>query len=203
MFLTSLTPLKIIPQELQNEDEDMIHSSFLSIKKKKLKLMSKGLFRSCNYALARNSSKSRMVVYSEQTFKKKTCDPLQRNLSNFPKFLEYKQVSARIYNLVLNLGLIQLKIKMIACSPSTLTPKHWVGQSLHLGDANLEPSQTDGRSWSTMRLWALRWEGYEEPTFRNNCLPRCGGREWIINYEKCLLSTMAFACLGSFLKYWQ
>lgn len=48
-----------------------------------LKLTSKGLSGSCNCALARDSRKSKMVVYSEQKSRKKTCDLIQRNVNNF------------------------------------------------------------------------------------------------------------------------
>lgn len=46
-------------------------------------MTSKGLSGSCNYAFARDANKSKMVVYSEQKSRKKTCDLPQRNMNNF------------------------------------------------------------------------------------------------------------------------
>lgn len=73
--------------------------------KKKLKLTSKGLSESCNYALAKDSDQSNGCIFWTK-FQKEYLWPTPEKSKQLPQSLEYKEVSAWIYNLAVKLGIV-------------------------------------------------------------------------------------------------
>ena len=161
------------------------HDLFLfsvNIFKKKLKLTSKGLSESCNYALAKDSDKSKwlhilnkiperiLVTHTREIWATPSILRVQRSLS-----LNLQPGSKVGYNLG--------KTKKMACSLSILTPTCLVRKPLHLGEGTTESTQTEGKSWPAETMWVLRRGGpslspYQDSTCRNDRTPECGGRKW-------------------------
>lgn len=156
------------------------HDLFLfSLNIKKLNLTSKGLSESCNYALAKDSNKSKWLYILDKTPERKLVTH-SREIWATPSILRVQRRLSLNLQPRTKLG-CNLGKKRIACSLSVLTPIRWVWKSLHLGKASMESTQTHDRSWPAMRMWVLRRGADEDFTFRNDCTPRYEGRKWIIN----------------------
>ena len=164
---------------------DLFLFSVKKKKKKKLKLTSKGLSESCNYALAKDSNKSKwlhilnktpertLVTHSREIWATVSILRVQRSLS-----LNLQPGTKFGYNLG--------KIKRIACSLLIWTPTCLVWKPLRLGEGTMESTQTEGKSWPAETTWVLRRGGpslspHQDSTCRNDHTPECRGGKCIIN----------------------